>query len=66
MRLPAYGPDFNPIEKLWSELKKVLRDAAARTEEALLRAIEDVLEQITATDCREGFGSCGDPPAPAN
>lgn len=23
--LPAYSPDFNPIEKMWSKIKSVLR-----------------------------------------
>jgi len=25
--LPAYSPDFNPIEKMWSKVKQVLRDS---------------------------------------
>ena len=32
--LPAYSPDFNPIEKMWSKVKQSLRSAEARTEEA--------------------------------
>jgi hypothetical protein len=26
--LPAYSPDFNPIEKGWANMKRALRDAA--------------------------------------
>jgi transposase len=26
--LPAYSPDFNPIEKTWANMKKKLRDTA--------------------------------------
>jgi hypothetical protein len=26
--LPAYSPDFNPIEKDWANMKRALRDAA--------------------------------------
>ena len=33
--LPPYSPDLNPIEKAWSKFKKFLRDAKARTKEAL-------------------------------
>jgi transposase len=29
--LPAYSPDFNPIEKMWSKVKACLRSAQART-----------------------------------
>jgi transposase len=29
--LPAYSPDLNPIEMMWSKLKAHLRQAKART-----------------------------------
>jgi transposase len=29
--LPAYSPDLNPIEKMWSKVKTLLRGAEART-----------------------------------
>jgi transposase len=32
--LPAYSPDLNPIEKMWSKLKEFLRSAQARSEHA--------------------------------
>ncbi|MDR2098374.1 MAG: transposase [Spirochaetaceae bacterium] len=28
MLLPAYSPDFNPIEKDWANMKRALRDTA--------------------------------------
>jgi len=31
--LPAYSPDLNPIEKMWSKLKEALRSAKARTQQ---------------------------------
>ena len=34
--LPAYSPDLNPIEKMWSQLKTGLRTAEARTQPALI------------------------------
>jgi transposase len=37
--LPAYSPDFNPIEEACSKVKTPLRTAAARTYEALSAAI---------------------------
>lgn len=59
MPLPAYSPDFNPIEKMWSKVKQFLRNAKARTQEALLNAIAEVLKTITHQDSRGWFASCG-------
>lgn len=36
---PPYSPEINPIEKAWSKFKKFLRDAKARTKEALDQAV---------------------------
>lgn len=33
--LPPYSPDLNPIEKMWSKVKALLREAQARTQESL-------------------------------
>lgn len=33
--LPAYSPDFSPIEKMWSKVKALLRSAEARTPSSL-------------------------------
>ena len=63
MPLPAYSPDFNPIEKMWSKLKTSLRTAAARTKEALHEAIADALRRVTASDMLGWFTSCGYAPA---
>lgn len=59
MPLPAYSPDFNPIEKMWSKVKEFLRNAKARTQEALLNAIAEALKTITYQDSRGWFASCG-------
>lgn len=45
--LPPYSPDYNPIERFWSTFKEWLRAAAARTNEALQKAIADGLELAT-------------------
>src|SRR6185295_9381626 len=37
--LPAYSPDLNPIEKMWSKIKSLLRAAEARTPADLITAI---------------------------
>ena len=37
--LPPYSPDLNPIEKMWSKVKAILRTLKARTEKTLINAI---------------------------
>jgi len=56
--LPPYSPDLNPIEKAWSKLKKILRDAKARTKEALEKAIAEALKLITADNAKAWFKHC--------
>lgn len=57
--LPAYSPDLNPIEKMWSKIKAFLRMTAARTQDALHQAIADALETVTPSNIKGWFQSCG-------
>jgi transposase len=57
--LPAYSPDFNPIEEAFSKLKTYLRRIKARTREGLGRAIDAGLQRISAQDARGWFKHCG-------
>jgi transposase len=57
--LPAYSPDLNPIEKMWSKIKSLLRSAEARTPEELDQAISQAFAKITAKDAAGYFASCG-------
>jgi transposase len=57
--LPAYSPDLNPIEKMWSKVKSILRSLKARTKEALIEAIAKALEMVKANDAKGWFESCG-------
>jgi transposase len=57
--LPPYSPDLNPIEKMWSKVKAILRKLKARTEQALITAIAKALESVTAADAKGWFKSCG-------
>jgi transposase len=57
--LPPYSPDLNPIEKMWSKIKAILRTLKARTEESLINAIAKALEAVTADDAKGWFESCG-------
>jgi len=57
--LPAYSPDLNPIEKMWSKVKNHLRSAAARTAQELQQAIAAALAKVTPQDAAGWFASCG-------
>ena len=57
--LPAYSPDLNPIEMMWSKVKALLRKAAARTHPDLLAAIAAALSAVTQQDTLGWFAACG-------
>jgi transposase len=57
--LPAYSPDLDPIEKMFSELKALLRKAKARAVPTLYEALGAALRAVTPQDIAGGFGSCG-------
>jgi transposase len=59
--LPAYSPDFSPIEEAFSKLKAYLRRVGARTHEDLFEAIAAALLTVTAADARGWFTHCGYP-----
>jgi transposase len=61
--LPAYSPDFSPIEETFSKIKVFLRRAGARTREALEEAICQALQTVTSQDARGWFRHCGYLPA---
>ncbi len=57
--LPAYSPDYNPIEEAFAKVNNLLRNASARTKEALVEAIGAALSAISAQDARGYFGHAG-------
>ncbi len=57
--LPAYSPDFNPIELAFSKLKTHLRGVGSRTHDTLVAAIGDGMNQISATDATAWYRHCG-------
>ena len=59
MYLPAYSPDFNPIEMAFSKFKALLRAAAARTIPDLWEAIRIALDAFTPCDCQNYFAAAG-------
>lgn len=57
--LPAYSPDLNPIEMMWSKVKALLRASEARTASELQHAIAAALSQVRAQDAAGWFAHCG-------
>lgn len=57
--LPPYSPDLNPIEKLFSKLKALLRKASHRTVDALWEAIGKLLDTFSPQECAKYFKSSG-------
>lgn len=62
--LPAYSPDFSPLENCWAKVKTLLRTAGARTQPALDRALSNALTTITTDNIRGWFAHCGYVDAP--
>jgi transposase len=59
--LPAYSPDFSPIEETFSKIKAYLRRVGARTHEALQEALASALLTVTPADAAGWFQHCGYP-----
>ena len=57
--LPPYSPDLNPIEKMFSKLKAMLRKAARRKVDELCDEIGTVVDTISANECLNYFRSIG-------
>ena len=56
--LPAYSPDFSPIEPCWAKLKGRLRACAARTRDALEAELPSAITTITPENVRGWFRLC--------
>jgi transposase len=59
--LPAYSPDFNPIEEAFSKVKQSLRRAQSRTDDDLRAATWAAFATITTADAAGWFTHCGYP-----
>lgn len=53
--LPPYSPDLNPIERLWSKMKAILRHEKVRADDALSAAVARAFSCITRADCLAWF-----------
>ena len=57
--LPAYSPDFSPIENCWSKVKTLVRGRRPRTTKDLNMALRDALQAVTLDDIDGWFRHCG-------
>ena len=62
--LPAYSPDFNPVELAFAEVKERLRAAAERTSGGLAAATGAAIDAVTEADARGFYAHCGFPLPP--
>ncbi|MGL5837269.1 MAG: IS630 family transposase [Sphingorhabdus sp.] len=57
--LPPYSPDLNPIEEMFSKLKRLLRKANERTVEATWRRIGKLLDHFPPSECANYIRGAG-------
>jgi transposase len=57
--LPPYSPDLNPIEQMFSKLKRLLRMAKERTVEATWKRIGSLLDHFSHTECTNYIRAAG-------
>lgn len=57
--LPPYSPDLNPIEKMWSKMKAILRKNKICVASELPEVVKAALETISMNDCKWWFHTCG-------
>ncbi len=59
VHIPAYSPDFNPIEHCIAKIKETLRSLKARTKRKLYNALAKAIEKVTTDDILGWFKHCG-------
>lgn len=57
--LPAYSPDLNPIENLYSKIKSLLRKGGARTVDALTALVGRAVKSVAPDECAGYFRHAG-------
>ncbi|WP_445326788.1 transposase [Sphingobium sp. AN558] len=57
--LPSYSPDMNPIEMAFSKFKALLRQEPARTVDALMERIGNLLDRFHPDECANFFHAAG-------
>ena len=57
--LPPYSPELNPIELVFSRLKRMLRSRGERTVEGLWKFLGEATDAFAPDECRNYFRHCG-------
>jgi transposase len=57
--LPPYSPDLNPIERVFSKMKRFARHAAERTLEGLQALVPTFIARFDFQECSNYFRGCG-------
>ena len=57
--LPKYSPDLNPIEQVFAKLKHLLRKAQARSYDAILETLAQLLDAFTPEECANYLRNSG-------
>ena len=57
--LPKYSPDLNPIEQVFSKLKRLLAKAQERTVEATWRRIGKLIDHFSSDECANYLRNSG-------
>ena len=57
--LPPYSPDLNPIEQVFSKLKRLLRKEKARTVQATWKSIGKLIDRFQPEECRNYIANAG-------
>jgi len=57
--LPPYSPDLNPIEMIFSKLKRLIRSRRPRTFSKIVDATGDALRLISADHIQSCYQHCG-------
>ena len=57
--LPPYSPDLNPIELAWSWVKRWLKAARARTDDAVNFALRMAMDRVDPATASRWFRHCG-------
>jgi len=57
--LPPYRYDFNPIEKVFSKLKTLVRKAKVRTRETLWKKLGGLCDIFSGEECQNYFRNAG-------
>ena len=57
--LPKYSPDLNPIEQVFAKLKHLLRKAQARSYDAILAAVAELLDAFPPEECASYLRNSG-------